>query len=298
MVPWGLLDVLLAIGLLFIFSTMAVGIVDQCFGATTGKPPVERALSYHRWKTAALALGSLSTLLVSAAIIMLRCRVTLRDLGFVPGKVWHDIRLGATAFLALAPPVYALQFLLVELVAKSKHPLVETLREHPDPTLIAVSIVSAVIIAPVFEEYVFRGLLQGWLEKLVRYTGDPTDLFLGGAQQMQQVPGSGDDDESGADSLRVAADRDNPYALSSKADSSAGRLPLGFADYLPILASAILFAAMHMAHGPDWLPLFFLALGLGYLYRQTHRLLPCIVVHFLLNSCSMGMFLIELLNPR
>ena len=52
----------------------------------------------------------------------------------------------------------------------------------------------------------------------------------------------------------------------------------------------------HYSHGPDWIPLFFLALGLGYLYRQTHRLLPCITVHFLLNSCSMGGFLVSLLS--
>jgi hypothetical protein len=44
--------------------------------------------------------------------------------------------------------------------------------------------------------------------------------------------------------------------------------------------------------------LFFLALGLGYVYRQTHRILPGIVVHFLLNACSMGMFLVDVFFPH
>ena len=34
---------------------------------------------------------------------------------------------------------------------------------------------------------------------------------------------------------------------------------------------------------------FLLALGLGYMYQQTHRVLPCIAVHMLLNSCSLVM---------
>jgi len=68
-------------------------------------------------------------------------------------------------------------------------------------------------------------------------------------------------------------------------------------QYLPILLSAVLFSLMHMPHGVDWLPLLLLALGLGYLYHQTQRLLPCIVVHLLLNACSMTFMLVGLLRP-
>jgi membrane protease YdiL (CAAX protease family) len=35
-----------------------------------------------------------------------------------------------------------------------------------------------------------------------------------------------------------------------------------------------------------------LALGLGYLYRQTHRIWPSLVVHALLNGCSLLMVLL------
>ncbi len=72
------------------------------------------------------------------------------------------------------------------------------------------------------------------------------------------------------------------------------RPPRGTGGFLPILVSSSLFAALHVSHGPDWIPLFFLALGLGYLYRQTNRLLPGMVVHFLLNGTSMGLFLVEI----
>jgi membrane protease YdiL (CAAX protease family) len=62
----------------------------------------------------------------------------------------------------------------------------------------------------------------------------------------------------------------------------------------PILASAALFAMMHASHGPDPVPLFFLAIGLGYLYRQTGRMTPCVVVHLLLNACSLGALMLAI----
>ena len=123
----------------------------------------------------------------------------------------------------------------------------ELITNQPDGWLIAVSAVSAIVVAPLAEEYLFRGLLQGSLERL-------------------------------ADSL----DR--------RAETTEGcRRP----PWWPIGVSAIFFSLMHLSHGPDWIPLLVLSLGLGYLYRQTHRLLPCIVVHFLLNLVSFSLFLVE-----
>jgi membrane protease YdiL (CAAX protease family) len=60
-------------------------------------------------------------------------------------------------------------------------------------------------------------------------------------------------------------------------------LPTGM---MPILISSFLFAAVHAGQWPAPVPLFFLALVLGYLYHQTHRLLPSLVVHVLLNGST------------
>ena len=54
----------------------------------------------------------------------------------------------------------------------------------------------------------------------------------------------------------------------------------------PILASSLAFAFVHWDYGPSWVPLFFFALMLGYLYRQTHRLWPSVVAHACLNGLS------------
>jgi hypothetical protein len=57
--------------------------------------------------------------------------------------------------------------------------------------------------------------------------------------------------------------------------------------WLPIAISSVIFALLHYTHGPDWIPLIFLAAGMGYLYQRTHRLLPSLTVHCLLNSYSL-----------
>ena len=56
-----------------------------------------------------------------------------------------------------------------------------------------------------------------------------------------------------------------------------------------IVVTSLIFALMHIGHGAAPIPLFFLALALGYLYQRTHRLLPSVTVHFCLNACSFMM---------
>jgi membrane protease YdiL (CAAX protease family) len=63
---------------------------------------------------------------------------------------------------------------------------------------------------------------------------------------------------------------------------------------LPIVISSTVFAAMHVSAGPAPIPLFLLALVLGYLYQRTHRILPSIVMHATFNATSMIMLALHL----
>ena len=53
--------------------------------------------------------------------------------------------------------------------------------------------------------------------------------------------------------------------------------------WIPIAVSGLLFGLAHWGQGVAPVALVFLGCGLGYIYQRTHRVLPCILVHFLVN---------------
>ena len=63
--------------------------------------------------------------------------------------------------------------------------------------------------------------------------------------------------------------------------------------YWPIIASSAVFAALHSGQGAAPIPLFLLALGLGYLYRQTGCIVAPLIVHMFLNGLTL---LVEILK--
>jgi membrane protease YdiL (CAAX protease family) len=205
---------------------------------------------------------SIGFAVAAIGFVVLRAGATPRDLGLSLTALPRDLRIGVAAFFTLALPVLLMQAALVQW-RPSKHPLIEMLRDQPSPLLFAASFTLAVIIAPVVEEYLFRVLLQGWLEKAA---SPPAEEIVWASPAVEK-----DHDVYAAE---VVAERRPPY--------------------WPIFVSAAVFALMHFSHGPDPIPLFFLALGLGYLYRQTHRAAPCIMVHVLLNGMSMTLLFLEI----
>jgi membrane protease YdiL (CAAX protease family) len=264
--------------------------------------------------------ASLSQMLISAVaqllatslvgmFILVRTGCSLGDLGLTTKHVASDVLLGAAAFCALAIPTYGLQLLLTQFWP-SVHPLIESLKADRDPQFIAVGLFAAVIAAPLAEEFVFRVLFQGWLEKMFdpaaifrpnffihlligeHVESQPTEAVVCDANPAELTSG-GLSDPTLANPQQIADLGTNPPASPAAATEPppAEPLPVRFphwiTDAVPITASAALFAIMHLAHGPDFIALFFLAVGLGYVYRRTHRITPSLVVHFLLNLVSM-----------
>jgi membrane protease YdiL (CAAX protease family) len=213
------------------------------------------------------ALGGLAAVTVSATAISLHSGASWTDFGVDRQHVLADLRLGGLAFLMLAPPVYGVQHLLVQWFP-SQHPLLSLLTEHGSPVVYLVVGLSAALIAPLTEEYLFRLLLQGWTEGALAAR---TETLA--SPHAVSIPGH-------TDELRSEPKRDEPSTPTMKA------------GWMAILVSATLFAALHASHGPDPIPLFILAIGLGYLYQRTHRIVPCITVHLLLNSVTLAAFLL------
>jgi membrane protease YdiL (CAAX protease family) len=291
-VPWGLFDVIFTVFLFLVIQGIALLLVRHSFKVDLSLDLVKMTPSERATVLLSGAVSSLLTAAISLGVIMLRTRAGWSDMGIVARQVASDVRLGVAAFLMLAPPVYAVQMLLVQWLS-SQHPLIELLKENPDPLFLAISGFSAVLVAPVAEEYFFRVLVQGWLEKAIAI-----------GRRLPSVPlAENVDDEMGEDEYQVEWDKNlyappGPDGVPKKEEvmpnAVLGHHSEGRVLPVPIVTSAAVFAAMHASHGPDPIPLFLLAIGLGYLYQRTHRILPCIVVHFLLNACSLGALTLEI----
>lgn len=208
---------------------------------------------YARPMFQAAAAGQLVTGIAIAVLLMAQYRAGRDDLGLSLRRPGYDLRLGLIGFFALAVPALLLQGLLQWQLSESQHPIVLAFKNSTDGSAFFWAAVAAVGVAPVVEEFLFRGVLQGMFERI--WT-ERTDL-------------PPDDHDS------------QPVGVTQRP------------SFAPVFISAGIFALMHLASGIDVVPLFFLALGLGFLYRQTHRLWPGIVVHTLLNAFSMGMLLVR-----
>ena len=65
-------------------------------------------------------------------------------------------------------------------------------------------------------------------------------------------------------------------------------------SHWPVVATSLLFAVMHYNQGAAQVPLFFMSLGLGYLYRQSGKLAPPVLVHMVLNATTLCVLFAEL----
>lgn len=274
-VPWGLVDLFLALSIWLVVN-IGLAVSSQWILELPAEIESLEALPPSR-QIPLLWFHSFGTLAVCALILLalrLRLQVTSRELGWSRADLASDVVLGARAFVMLAPMVYAIQWSLTQVI-ESHHPLLELLKAHPDPRYFAAAAFMAVLVAPVAEEFLFRVLLQGWLERAFRATSWGDHLVHG---ERVRVP-------SHNLPLEAAAGGAPSETTASTTEIPQSSEPI---VWRPILVSSFCFALAHWNHGPDPIPLFVLAMGLGYLYQRTGRLAPCIVLHLLLNLCSLG----------
>src|SRR3954447_7045804 len=280
-VPWGPVGCVLAMTFLLMTALTAFG-EDHSPGPETASGLVE---------------GMLLELLIVGGFLLLIAAFTkakLRDVGLpTKSRLWiRDVCVGAAACLAALAPVLLLQELLVQIFFPtnqvSGHPLIKALTEEPPSAgVFFLSGMFAVVVAPICEEITFRLLLQGWLERwederLGWRKKVASDLPVAMATTAHNdstatIDQSGVSDVSPIVAEELSIDSEPP-------NRGIAGLPYG---WFPIVISAIAFGLAHFGYGPEPIPLFLLALVLGFLYQRTHRVIPGIVVHALFNLFSM-----------
>ncbi len=231
-VPWTGIDMLI-LALSFLFFEILAGSLAHALTGGAKQSFLPLAL--------AIQSGTRIAWFVFAVVFLIWRGAYLDDLGWDSTHVGKDLATGLWLFLAASVPVLLVQLYFTNyLEIESKHPLLELTRQRSGLGILVLATIAAVGIAPWFEEFVFRVLLQGWLE------GEQVRLRLRRDPDASEVPG-----------------------------------------FSPLLIAAFLFAAMHAAAGPDPVAIFVLSLFLGYAYRQTHRILPSIVIHAGVNGWTM-----------
>jgi membrane protease YdiL (CAAX protease family) len=224
-----------------------------------------------------LALGMVFNVLVvgvAAFGTIIASGSKLSDLGLPQsiGGLFRDVRIGVIAWLGALIPVFGVNVAMNTIFGESDgHPLIHMVMEDCSLLLFALAFLAAVVQAPITEEIAFRLLLQGWLEKRESTLLD------------RQIRSTRLNEMTDLESSELPIE--SPDAAESEQPSTgAFGLPYG---WFPIVVSSFLFAIAHFGYGPEPVPLFLLALILGYVYQRTHRIVPCIVTHALFNGMTL-----------
>jgi membrane protease YdiL (CAAX protease family) len=212
----------------------------------------------------------------------------LEDLGLSTSRIVEHVKLGIRAFFLATPVVLMINLLaqgLWRLVSKeNRHPLEEMLKDGMSTSDIYLAYLSAVLLAPAFEELMFRGVIQGWLIRVFR--NGPVV-----SPQPENAEPSIDEEM-----LRVASTT-LEYDASGSNVSMKGTSSTSFKSRLPLLLSSTIFAAFHVPQMPAPIAIFFLSLVLGTLYELTGSLVPSFVLHALFNAFPTTLLVATLLNP-
>jgi len=282
LVSWGLLDVIGAVLLSFFCAPAAVAILEATTDFDRQAKIGELSVSSLTGFFFAMSIGSAVAIILSLIVIRIRVGAKAGDFGI--GWKWEDIRkdlvVGVLGFFALVVPVLAIQVGATQLLGQeTQHPIIKALKSNTDGEwLWMATICSAVLVAPIVEELLVRVILQGWFENIASGKMNEIEVLSGlhSRFRTEPVPAMPGIEQE----LKDLSNEKAKPATHHWYEPTAAKA-------WPIVLSAALFSLMHVGNGPDPIPLFVLALGLGYVYHCTHRVLPCIIIHFLMNLLSL-----------
>ncbi len=277
-VPWGAGSVA-AVVILYLVVNSSAGLV---YGAIRPRPEGAEIPAADQ-----LALMVSINLLVAALVFpLLRWTSDARaaDFGlFEPRAFGRDLARGLVTCLMLSPLVYGVFLTAQRLWKPSAHPVQEALTQDATGTNALLVLVSAVVVAPLAEELLFRGVLLGWLTR----AASRATRTVWPESSIEDVPAMATAIEpEPADPSVWAAPR------TSREPEERPRVVLGVEAWLANVAVSLFFAGLHSDQWPAPVPLFVLSLGLGWLYQRTGRLAGPVAMHATFNGFSTIMLLL------
>jgi membrane protease YdiL (CAAX protease family) len=310
---WGLFDVL---GIFFSW------IVLQVIGANVARVWLKLTSQEGELSMEIAAIASAASLLsvvLGVAWISGRYQVTPEHSGFTKPSL-RLLAIGLITGLACLPLTYILMMLVSGATdTKYEHPLIESASQAGTLKTYLLAVFAAAIAAPIVEEFLFRVVLQGWMQSLpfkslvanivgfrplaaLQLSGT-TQPPLGSEILSPEPSSSFSTATDAAHQLPTATDiqhaSDSPWAVgradiggAEETDLRADNLNIDQQIVPPIwpsVVTGILFGLVHFDYGLSFIPLSIFGIVLGIIYRQTHSVWPCILIHMMLNSISMMM---------
>jgi membrane protease YdiL (CAAX protease family) len=236
---------------------------------------------------------NLATILVVPRLLS---NTHLYQLGLTRHRLGRNIFIGVLGWVCLTPAVLGLNelvrraYALITLSTPKENALAGLGRNHPPTMELMLIVASAVVVAPLLEELLYRGLLQRWLSRQPWGGLLAWSLALGLAIAYGNRP------------IRTAWAADDWNGVRAALQPAAfvlGLLPvlwlIGLGASPPaaraLFGTSLLFAIRHVQSWPDPVALFLLALGLGWLANRTRSLVGPIVLHSLFNSIGCVMMI-------
>jgi len=272
----------------FIVVPLIYGSIKQTRAAMHGQPTT---LSRAEFSAGDIAL--LSTLPGMIGFVCLLAgdsfsgQDALRRLGFQSANLARGIAQGALGLLIVWPLVFWVMELgewfyqQVHYQHPMEHDLLKTLGQAHTPAVSLTLVFGASVVAPFFEEYLFRGHLQTllkralivWGERLTNREAEPSLVM---AAVLSDIPAPPNE-------VLAAPPEMPPPPMPSPAHTSPASDRV-WQSWAAVILTSMIFAAIH----PAWsIPgIFVLALGLGYVYDRTGNLWACITMHLLFNTLS------------
>jgi membrane protease YdiL (CAAX protease family) len=226
-------------------------------------------------------LGSAGLLLVQFGIytaflalawcfLVSKASATPADLGLRTNQAGREVARGLVGGLILVPVAFALNYAAQKIWKPVPHDLVKVIARGQSATTWVLGAFMAVIAAPIVEEFLFRGVLLGALNRraISEPASDVDPEFAGSSMEIQQAT-------TGSNIGKVS--------------------PVGWSLFLSNVAVSLLFAMLHAQFWPTPFPLFFVSLAFGAMFQRTGSLIAPIVMHATLNGVSTLLLMLSIM---
>ncbi len=299
---WGLADLVVVVVLVVACQTLFASAYVRLSGVEISRlegKPLPAAVS------TAASFGNLAALGLTLAWLALRFQISPNRVGFRSEHWWRQLQIGVIATLAVLPIVYLMMAAVsIGLDTAYKHPLLDEIRASATLGSYLLGVLTAVLLAPLAEEFLFRVILQGWLQAIP--FSSPQQIIIGANYNQRRdelqsqviladiiaSPPSNQDFYEQATSLPISPTEaeksleiEPPQLVSpGKPDETALKhIP----PVWPAIVTGILFGLAHWGYGLSFIPLIALGIVLGLIYRSTNSIWPCLLMHMALNGTSM-----------